>query len=129
MEEKNNDKLNELTVLLKESIKISKEDRELAKKNYDELKTQLESVLDTGVEGSEEYKLEREVNSALKLVFQSGDRLEKVIDAITKVIVSQINAESRESIANNIFGGGAWNGSKKIIDSPVNLKKLLEDNN
>jgi len=127
-ENNNSEKLDELTSLLKESIKISQEDRKIAKQNYNDLKQQLEIILETGVEGSEEYKLEREVNNALKHVFASGDRMEKVIDSITKVMVAQLNAESKEAIANNIFGGGGWNGSKKVIDSPVNIKKLLEDN-
>jgi len=123
-------KLEELTVLLKKSIAICDEDRKLAKDNYTNLREQLDVILEKEMEGSEEFKLESEVNKALKLVFESANRMEAVISTISKVLISQINNESRERVAANIFGGGDFNGNgmKRIVTSPVNLKEIMDDN-
>lgn len=127
VEDTNANKLDELSGLLKESIAMCKEDRKMAIENYKDLRDQLDSILARDMESSEDGKVEAEVNKALKLVFESGKRMENVISAITKILVTQLANESREKVAANIFGGGNFNPHKQIVNQPVDLNKLLED--
>lgn len=117
----------ELTQLLSEAIAIFREDRRLARTNYDQLREQLDSIIDQGLEGSEEYRLEKEVNQALRLVFDSGNRMEKVIESITKILVTEINAESRERVAQNVFGVQFGDSGKRFVQGQVNIRELLND--
>ena len=119
-------KISELTDLLRESIVMCREDRKLAKNNHESLRKQLDNILDTGVEGSEEGKIEAEVNKSLKLVFDSGSRMESVIAAITKVLIAEMANTSRETIASNIFGGGNFN-PRQIVKGPIDIKQLMND--
>jgi hypothetical protein len=119
-------KIDELTTLLRKSIAICEKNRTLAENNYNNLRSQLNDILETGVEGSEEYKLEKEVNNALKLVFESGARMDAVINTISKILVTQMTNESRERAALSFVQGGAFNG-KQIVNQPVNLSGLLEE--
>ena len=117
----------ELTKLLKEAIAICREDRKMALDNHNDFKKQLEAILDQGMEGSEEYKLEREVNQSLKLVYESGARMEKVIESITRIMAVQMNNESRERVATSVFGGAFGDQGKKFVRGQANLQELLQD--
>lgn len=126
----NDDKLNELSKLLKDSIKVYEDDRAMAVQNYQDMKSQLENILeggggsdedgDSGFEMSQDCKLEAEVNKALKLVFEASRKLDKVIFHVTNVIIAQLNNESREKIADKFQQGS----SNLIPNRPVDFKQL-----
>lgn len=118
------DKLKELSNLLKQALTIYQEDRKIALKNYNEMKGQLNSILESGFDMSEEGKIENECNKALKLLFLSGERLDNVIQTISKIIITQLNNETKQEIAKHIFSGD--DGTKKIT-SPVNITNLLKE--
>jgi len=113
------DKLGELSELLKKAINLYEEDRNLALKNYKDMKGQLENVLDQDFEMSQDGILEAEVNKALKLVFESSKKLDKVIFHVTNVVIAQLNNESREKIADKFQAGGGL-----IPNKPVDFNKL-----
>jgi len=127
MDENNIKRLDELTDLLRDSIKLCKEDRKLAKDNYDALRSQLDNIIDSGMESSEDGRIEQETNRALKLVFESGTRMESVINTITKILVAQLNAESRERVAANIFGNNGGFNPKQIVNKAIDLRGLLDE--
>jgi len=117
-------KLQELTSLLQKSLDLYEKDRMMAIQNYNALRKQLDKIL-IETEMSEEGKIEKETNSALKLVFNSGKRLDNIILTISKIITNQTNSESKERIA-NILTGNMSDG--KLINKPVDITKLLEEN-
>ena len=124
-----NEQLQSLNDLLNETVKVFKKDREMAIQNYQDLKAQLQSILDKDLEGSEEYKLEQQMNVALKLVYQAADRLERVVESITKITISQMTNESRERVAQSFATGGQMAGSgvrQPIITGKINIQALLE---
>lgn len=112
------EKLNELSNLLKESIDLYRADRDLALKHYKDIKSQLENVLDQEFEMSQDGILESESNKALKLVFDASKKLDKVIYYISNVVIAQLNNESREKIATSLASGGM------IPSKPVDFKQL-----
>ena len=116
----------DLTKLLLETINVFKEDRKLAKDNYDALRTQLDNILDKDLEGSEEYRLEAAVNMALKLVFASAERLESVVESITKITIANLTNESRERVAQTFIGGGGNYGNQPIVGK-VDISALLAE--
>jgi hypothetical protein len=118
--------LEELTKLLRESINMCREDRKAAKANYEALRKQLDDILERGMESSEDGRVEQEVNKSLKLVFEAAQRADKVIDSITKILVVQLNNESRERVANSLIGGN-FPGSKQIVTGPVDIKMLIDE--
>lgn len=118
-----NSNTEELVALLQSAISIFKEDRKIAKDNFDALRDQLDNILAQDLEGSEEYKLEKEMNTALKLLFDSGHKLEKVIESITKIIIAAMTNESKERVASKIFGDGT---DGKYITKPINITELLD---
>ena len=85
----NTDALEELSKLLKKVIDIYDEDREIAKTNLDRLETNLEQIT-MAVPMSEEARLEKEVNTAVGLVFKAGERVDKVIQVVAKILVTQL---------------------------------------
>lgn len=123
--DENNNTLLELELLLKELINIYKADRTLAMNNYNSFRDQLENVL-TSYESSEEARLEKEVNTALKLVLVSSDKLNIVIQTVSKIITSQMSAENREKVA-RILTKQEDCIEGRLIDKPQNLTQLLED--
>ena len=123
------EELSELSILLKRAISLYEEDRKMAVTNYNDFKHQLSRVLMQSFEMSEEAKLEKEVNTAMSLVFKSGERLDSVIQIISKVIIQQLNNENRKEVAAIITSGGNDPTKKKVITSPVNIHNLLAENN
>lgn len=115
-----NDKLDKLTKLLEKALKIYEEDRALSIKNYNKFREQLDNILSQEFEMSQEGRLEAEVNKALKHVFDSGQRLDNVINAVKNILVNQMHSESREKIAKEIFGNGRLGG-------PADIRQLLEN--
>lgn len=111
------ERLEGLVNLLKKNISIYEDDRGRAINNYETLKGQLDKIHDLDIHCTDECKLEAETNKALKLVFDSSNRLDKVIDTITKVMITQLNNESREKVADYI--------KDSIPKSPVNFNDLL----
>lgn len=111
--------LRKLSGLLEKILTIFESDRKLAETNYKKLREQLDNILDTGVEASEDGRIEAEVNKALKHVFDSATRLQGVIDTTSRVIIAQLNADAKRDVA-SIFNQGG--GFKK-----VNIQNLLED--
>ncbi len=97
-------KLNELSDLLKEGLTIYRQDREIALKNYNDLKRQLSNILEGDYEMSEEAKLEAECNKALKLVMDASKRYDEVVRRVTEIVSKQLENESREKISKNLGG-------------------------
>ncbi len=114
--------ISQLTGKLFEVIEIFKEDRRLAKRNYDDISAQLDKITEVA-HMSEDAKLEKEKNVALKLVFESANRLEMVIKTLTEILVNQMNAESRERIAKHL-ASGAGDPSKQIPSGAIDLTKI-----
>jgi len=119
------DKFKELSNLLKQALDIYQEDRKIALKNYNAMKSQLDDILSNGFDMSEEGKIEAECNKALKLLFTSGERLDGVIQTISKIIMTQLNNETKENIAAQIFS--SMDGTRKIT-TPIDISNLLEEN-
>lgn len=93
-------RIEEVEKMLKKTIDIFEEDRELALDNYNRVKKQHEECLENGdFEMSEEGILEGARNEALGLVFKSGDRLDKVMKTTAEIMITQLNNMSRERIA------------------------------
>ncbi len=112
----NSNKLNELSELLKEGLCIYRQDREIALKNYNDLKRQLSNILEGDFEMSEEAKLEAECNKALKLVMDASKRYDEVVRRVTEIISKQLENESREKISKNLGG--------LIPNRPVDFRNL-----
>ncbi len=113
--------LSQLTEKLFEVIEIFKEDRAMAKRNYDEISAQLEKITEIA-HMSEDAKLEKEKNVALKLVFESANRLETVIKTLTEILINQMNTESRERIAKNLIA--VTDPNKQIPQGAIDLTKI-----
>lgn len=113
--------LKELTKLLKENIDIFRVDRDMAVSNYNAIKEQLDAIRDTDCLMSEDAALEKQLNVALDLVFKSSQRLDNVIKIVTQVILTQVNTESRERIANTL--------KDSIPNRPVDFSKLIGSDN
>lgn len=113
-------KLNELSDLLKEGLTIYRQDREIALKNYNDLKRQLSNILEGDYEMSEEAKLEAECNKALKLVMDASKRYDEVVRRVTEIISKQLENESREKISKNLGG--------LIPRHPVDFRNLPRHN-
>ena len=110
--------LQKLNDLLEETVTVVKDDRELAKKNYDFLYEKL-----TGDDwlSSEEAGGERELNQALKLVIESSNKLTKILDTISKIGIAKIKADTLKEIAAP--------RDERIVDllDTEQKNKLLED--
>ena len=117
----NVDQLDKLSGLLESLLTIFTSDRDLAINNYDGFKRQLDKILAGGFEISEDCALEGELNRALKLVFESSKRLETVIETVSKVLLQQLNNESRERVADKLAGG------MMLPNKPVNIHNLIEE--
>lgn len=113
--------LQRISDLLEETLDLYRKDRKLAKKNYDSMKSQLDEVIDTGAYMSEDGNLERAVNTSLKLVFESGKRLDKALEAITKLLITQFINNTKLQIADKLIGTGG------TLTGPIDLKKLIDD--
>ena len=118
--DEHSEKISQLTKLLQQSIALYEEDRKLAIQNYESLRDQRDHVVnELNLEMSEEGKLEKEMNTALKLVFESGKRLDQMIETLSKLMITQLNNEARERIA------GTLAGSERTVQKPVDLRELL----
>ena len=118
--------IEKLTKKLEEIIEIFKEDRTLAKNNYDDISSQLEKITNVA-HMSEDARLEKEKNIALKLIFESANRLEMVVKTLTEILVNQMNAESRERIARVLINGsGDRDPNKMIPTGPIDLTKVTQ---
>lgn len=109
----------ELNALLKESLQIYRDNRDMAKKNYETLKKQ-HSVIIMAAEMSEEGALERELNIAMKVVVDSGKHLDNVIQTISKLLTTQLNNDAKLRIADKVI-----DGSQKLT-APININRLLD---
>ena len=114
----------ELVTLLRRSLALCEENRTMAVANYNALKSQLDNVTSVA-EMSEEGKLECEVNRALKLVFDSGIKMDNVIKTISSVLIAQLNADARIEVADRLSGGGI--DQDGIVRRAVNIAGLLEE--
>ena len=115
--------LEKLTETLERLIQIFEEDRETAKANYEIFKTQLDDILSKGYECSEGGKIEAEVNKALKMIFESSNKLNMVMKTLSELIVNQLNNDSREKIATQFMQNSQDNGGAFV--KKVNLQGLL----
>lgn len=118
-----NEKFEELSKLLKDALAVYEADRELAIKNYNDMKKQLENVLDQDFEMSQDGILEAKVNDALKLVFAASSKLDKVISQVSGIIKIQMTNESREKIAQTFSQGGTGN---LIPKGAVNFREIQQ---
>ena len=86
--------LEETNSLLAETVKIVKEDRKLARETYDFIK-------DKGNDDdyiSEGGELERELNTSLKLILASSDKLTKLLDTVAKIGIAKIRSDTLREI-------------------------------
>lgn len=109
--------LQELTNLLRENINIYRSDRDMAVANYKSLKEQMDEIIGEKHLMSEDAALEKQLNTALGLVFKASERLDGVIKIVTQIIMTQVNTESRERIANTL--------KDSIPNKPVDFSHLL----
>jgi len=114
--------IDKLTQKIEEVITIFRHDRQLALDNYKDISAQMDKILEVA-HCSEDAKLEKEKNVALKLVFDSASRLEMVVKTLTEILVNQMNAESRERIAKHL-ASGAGDPSKQIPSGAIDLTKI-----
>lgn len=114
-----------LIELLEDSVALYKKDRQMAVDNYEMLRDQLKQIT-TMQEMSEEARIEREVNTALKNVFLSGERLDAVIQSLSKILIGSMNAQSRIEAAKAFSGNNNNNNEKLIISEPIDIKALLD---
>lgn len=108
----------QLTQLLEKTLSMHEADRQLALDNYNMLKRQYESIVAL-VEMSESGAVEKAMNDSLSLVFKSGERLDKVIQLISKMLMTNMTNDSRERMAKTF--------SNRTINQPVNIRGLLDD--
>lgn len=116
-------RLNKISELMEESLTIFRKDKKLAMQNYDQLRSQLDDLLETGIEMSEEGKLEKQVNEAFKIYIMAGKKLDDTINALNKILITQLNNQTKLQVANKLSEGN----EKKYLDSPANFKVLTED--
>lgn len=112
--------IKKLGAMLERVVEIYEKDRKLAETNYESLRAQLDNIIGSGMESSEDGKIEAEVNKALKLVFDSATRLQGVIEVVSRIIIANLNAEAKRDVANIFNGKGGL--------AKVNINSLLEDN-
>lgn len=131
------EKAEQVTKLLNDAIDLYKEDRGIALKNYNALKTQYERITDPDgeiqMDMSEEGKLEKELNVSVGLIFKSGERLEKVIRICADIMINQLNNFSREKIAEKFVQIKQIAGPVDITEikrrSIIKRQGLIEDKN
>lgn len=115
-------RLNKISELMEESLTIFRKDKKLAWQNYDQLRMQLDNLLETGIEMSEEGKLEKQVNEAFKIYILAGKKLDDTINALNKILITQLNNQTKLQVANKLAEGN----ETKYLDSPANFKVLTE---
>lgn len=118
-----NEKFEELSKLLKDALAVYEADRALAIKNYNDMKKQLDNILEQDFEMSQDGIIESKVNDALKLVFAASSKLDKVISQVSGIIKTQMLNESREKIAQTFSQGGTGN---LIPNKPVNFREIQQ---
>ena len=112
------EKAEKITELLQSAIDTAEKDRNLALSNYKDLKAQLDAITGSlGLHMSEDGKLEMQVNTALKLVFQSSERLDKVIKITSDIMINQLNNLTKEKIAKTF-------ATAREITGPVDIEKF-----
>lgn len=107
-----------ISEMIEDILKAYKEDREIAKKNYELLKDQLEEIYESGMPMSEEGALEKSVNNALKIYIDVNKRLDKAFEIVSKMFNTQTNNHTKLLIADKIIDGNSK------LDSPVDFKML-----
>lgn len=112
-----------LVKLLEDSISLYKKDRDMAIKNYNDLKQQLNQATQA-IDYTEDGVLEKEVNKALENVFKSGIRLDNVIQTLSKILMTSMNNNARVESA-KAFSGLLTN--EKIVDKPIDITRLLSE--
>jgi len=110
-------KAEKITELLQNAIATAEKDRAMAVENYETLKGQLDAITSEGLHMSEEAKLEARVNAALKLVFQSSERLDKVIKITSDIMINQLNNLTKEKIAKTF-------ATAREINGPVDIERF-----
>jgi len=113
--------LTKLTSLLEQTLDTYQADRKIAKANYDMLVNQLESIHGDEMYMSEDGKLEKEVNNALRLYLDAGKRLEKVVEILTRIIIEKLNNESKEKVASILT---TLNKDQGYIDNAIDVSML-----
>lgn len=111
--------LQKISAMLSDVLTSYKEDRELAKGQYDFLKDRLAEVYDTGMPMSEDGILEDASNKALKNYIDISKRLDKILETVTKMFNTQNNNNTKLIIADKIIDGSAK------IEGPADFRKLL----
>jgi restriction endonuclease Mrr len=115
----NKDNIQQLVDLLTRSLQLFEEDRQLALTNYNNLRSQMDSILEEDAHMSEEGSMERLLNDAVSLVFKSSQKLEAVINTITKITINELNNESRERVAQSLSGS--------MPKGPVSFNQLMDE--
>lgn len=93
--------LEKLSNLLETAIEIQQENRKVALKNYEYFSNTMRGTHTEDATLSEDGILERETNKALSLLLDSSKALEKPIDAITKILSTQMSSSAIKSLGNS----------------------------
>ena len=121
-EEEEFDELQQLTLLIQKSITLFEEDRAIAIKNFDDIEAQLNEALVESEWGyTDGSKLEEAKNKAMEIVIKTGDRLQKAIESLSKIIITNLNNENRLQVANKLTLG--VNG-ERLITEPVSIQDM-----
>lgn len=110
--------MKKMSNMLEDVLKAYKEDRKMAKEQYEMLKEKLEEHYDSGLPMSEEGILESATNQALKLYLDISKRLDKTLDIVSKMFNNQMNNKTKLIIADKIIDG------QQKLDKPIDLKML-----
>ena len=113
--------IKKLVELLEKTIAIFEADRIMALENYNRFKEQLDTIIEQDAIMSEDGIIEERMNRALELVFKSSTKLEAVINTITKIMINEVNNESRERVAKSLSGIQQ--------NKPLSFKDILSDKN
>ena len=121
-EEKQRDDLEKLTELISRTLELFEEDRTLAKENYDSIDAQLaEALVESEWGYTDGAKLEAEKNKSVDLYMKAGDRLTKAIEAMSKIVITNLNNENRLQVASKLTLGA--NG-ERLIDEPASIQDI-----
>lgn len=101
--------LEKLSNLLETAIEIQQENRKTAMKNYEYFSNTMRGTHTEDATLSEDGILEKETNKALSLLLDSSKALEKPIEALTRILSTQMNSSALKSLGST------------TITTPINI--------
>jgi putative cell wall-binding protein len=110
--------IQKISSMLEDVLKAYKEDRKMAKEQYEMLKDRLEEVYLSGMPTSEDGILEQTTNQSLKLYLDISKRLDKTLEIVSKMFNAQMENQTKLIIADKIIDG------QQRLDRPIDFKML-----